>query len=106
MGNASELELNITWIDWANAYTNKRKTNEERWRMTPYDGKGGGGFVGWVDTGIAWRYDGTNEPSIAPTTLLRNRLTHKTLHYHRPTFCFSDEEDDIIHVVFVHFVNI
>ena len=41
---------------------NKRKTNEERWRVTPYDWGGGqvdsvDGFVGWVDTGIDSWYD-------------------------------------------------
>ena len=40
---------------------NKRKTNEEKWHVTPYDGGGGvdsvDGFVGWVDTGIASLYD-------------------------------------------------
>ena len=40
-------------------------------------GGGGGqidsvdGFVGWVDTGIDWCYDGTKEPLIAPTTLAK-----------------------------------
>ena len=29
------------------------------------------GFVGWVDTGIYWCYDGAKEPSIAPTTLAK-----------------------------------
>ena len=57
---------------------NKRKPNEERWQVTPYDGGGGGGridsvdgFLGWVDTGIAWLYEGTKEPPIAPTTLAK-----------------------------------
>ena len=56
--NASELELNIKFTDWPNATKTKEKANEEKWHVTPYDGGGGvdsvDGFVGWVDTGIAW----------------------------------------------------
>ena len=53
--NASELELKIKFTDWPNA----KKTNEERWHVTPCAGGGGrvdsvDGFVGWVDTGIDW----------------------------------------------------
>ena len=56
---------------------NKRKTNEERWHVTQYDGGEGGGSTlstvswgGWtlalVDVMI-----GTTEPSIAITTLAK-----------------------------------
>ena len=53
--------LNIKCTDWPKATKNKRKMNEERWHVTPYDGGGGvdsvDGFVGLVDTGIDWCYD-------------------------------------------------
>ena len=53
---------------------NKRKTNEERWHVTPFDRGGsalstvswGGWTLALIDVMI-----GTNEPSIAPTTLAK-----------------------------------
>ena len=54
---------------------NKRKTNEEKWHVTPYDGGGGGSTLSTVSWGV-WTLAllgcmiGTNEPSIAPTTLV------------------------------------
>ena len=70
--------MDIKFTDWPNATKNKRKTNEERWHVTPFDGGGEGGgstlstvsWGGWtlalIDVMI-----GTNEPSIAPTTLAK-----------------------------------
>ena len=52
---------------------NKRKTNEERWHVTPFDGGIDSTTVSWgrwtlalIDVMI-----GTNEPSIVPTTLAK-----------------------------------
>ena len=75
--NMAHLADNETGIyTTAECNKNKRKTNEERWHMTPYDGGGGGGggstvsWGGWtlalVDVMI-----GTTEPSIAITTLAK-----------------------------------
>ena len=81
--NASELELDIKFTDrLAECNTNKRKTNEERWHVMPFDGGGGGSTLSTVSWG-GWTLAlidviiGTNEPSIAPTTLAK---PHKTLH--------------------------
>ena len=59
---------------------NKRKTNEERWHVTPYDGGGGGEGGGSTLSTVSWGgwtlalvdvMIGTTEPSIAITTLAK-----------------------------------
>ena len=55
---------------------NKRKTNEEKWHVPPYDGGGGGSTLSTVSWGgwtlaLLGSMIGTNEPSIAPTTLAK-----------------------------------
>ncbi len=52
---------------------NKRKTNEEKWHVTPYDGGSTLSTVSWGGWTLALLGSiiDTNEPSIAPTTLAK-----------------------------------
>ena len=73
--NASELQLNIKFTDWSNATKTKEKRTKRdgTWRRMT----GGGGSTlstvswgGWT-LALIGAVIGTNEPSIAPTTLAK-----------------------------------